>query len=176
VRSQRFYSYTALSIILAALTAALIHNLSGYLGLVAGTTALGSLGFYELAERKASRTGKDRKMKITDSFTKPFYELLILIPMLVTLISLDLSNSSFQYLGFSVLSVVIFSQLVEEKTINRLRKTIRPQLGQKIRIGAIVLTLFLSVMNQFYIFYGLWIIGLTAVYDIFDIIYRSNRD
>lgn len=176
MRNQRFYGYTGLSIILAALTAVITQNLSGYLGFAAGITALGSLGFYEMAERKASRTGKDRKMKVTSSFTKPFYELVILIPLLVTLISLDTSNISFPYLGFSVISAVLLAQLVEEKTVNQLRKNVKPQLGQKVRLGAVVLTLFLSTLNPFYVFYGMWIVGLTAAYDLFDIIYRSIQN
>lgn len=176
MRNQRFYGYTTLSVILAALTAVLIQNLSGYLGIIAGITALGALGFYELAERKASRTGKDQKMKVTAAFTKPFYELVILVPLLVKLISLDTSNVSFHYLGFSVIGAVLLTQLIEEKMVNRLRKTVKPQLGQKIRLSTVVLTLFLSTLNPFYIFYGMWIVGLTAAYDLFDIIYRSTRN
>lgn len=174
MRNQRFYGYTALSLILAVLTAVLIHNLSDYLGMAAGITAIGALGSYELAERKSSRTGKDRYMKITSLFTKPFYEIIILVPILVKLISLDTSNISFQYLGFSVIGVVLLTQLIEEKMINRLRKSVKPRLGQKIRIGTVVLTLFLSSLNQFYIFYGMWIVGLTAAYDLLDTIYRST--
>ena len=172
MRNQRFYGYIALTILSAALTAFLVQNLSGYLGIAAGITALGSFVFYELAERKVSRTGKDRKMKITSSFTEPFYEILILAPILVNLISLDSSNISFQYLAFSVLGVVLLAQLVEEKMINRLKKSVKPSLGQKIRLSTTVMTLFLSALNPFYIFYGMLIVGLTAAYDLFDIIYR----
>jgi len=176
VRNQLFYGYTALSVISAALTAVLIQNLSGYLGLAAGITALGALGLYELAERRASRTGKNPKMKVISSFMKPFYELVILVPLLVTLISLDVSNFLFQYLSFSVIGAVLLTQLVKEKMVNRLRKTFKPKLGQKIRLGTVILTLFLSSLNPFYIFYGVWIVGLTAAYDLFDIIYRSTRN
>lgn len=175
MRNQRFYGYTALSIVSAVLTAVLIQNLSGYLGVVAGLTALGALGFYELAERKASRTGKDRNMKITSSLTQPLYELVILVPLLVKLVNLDLSNPMFQYLGFSVISSVLLIQLTEEKMINKLRKNLKPKFGQQVRISTIVLTLFLSVLNSFYIFYGMAIVGISTAYDLFDIIYRSTR-
>lgn len=175
MRNRRFYGYTALSLILAVITAVLIQNLSNYLGLAAGITAIGALGFYELSERKASRTGKDRNMKIASLFTKPFYEIIILVSIMVSLISLDTSNLSFQYLGLSVIGAVLLTQLIEEKMINRLRTSVKPRLGQKIRVGTIVLTLFLSSLNQFYIFYGMLIVGLTAAYDVLDIIYRSIR-
>lgn len=176
MRNQQFYGYTVLSLISAVLTAILIQNLSGYLGVAAGITALGALTFYELAERKASRTGKTGKMKVTSSFIGPFYELIILVPLLVKLISLDTSNISFHFLGFSVLGSVLLAQLVEEKLLNKLRKTVKPQLGQQIRIGTIILALFLSSFNPFYIFYGMCIVGLTASYDLFDVIYRSTRN
>lgn len=166
----------ALTILSAALTAFLVQNLSTYLGIAAGITALGSLVFYELAERKASRTGKDRKMKIVSSFTEPFYEILILVPVLVNLISLDSSSLLFQYLAFSVIGIVILAQLVEEKMINRLKKSVKPKLGQKVRLSTTAMTLFLSALNPFYIFYGMLIVGLTAAYDLFGIIYRLTYE
>jgi arginine exporter protein ArgO len=115
-------------------------------------------------------------MKILSSITEPLYELIILIPVIISLISLDSTNLYFQYLGVSVLGLVIFNQLVEQKLINKLRKTIKPKFGQYVRISTLALTLFLTFLNPFYVFYGIWIIGLISAYDLLEMIYRSVAD
>jgi arginine exporter protein ArgO len=176
VRNSRFYIYVVLALISAVTTAALAQNLSGHIGLIAGLTTLNAAAFFEMAERKASRTGKNSEMKILSSITEPLYELIILIPVIISLISLDSTNLYFQYLGVSVLGLVIFNQLVKQKLINKLRKTIKPKFGQYVRISTLALTLFLTFLNPFYIFYGIWIIGLISAYDLLEMIYRSVAD
>lgn len=169
MKNQRFYGYTALSLVFAIGTVLAIHNLSIHSGIVAGVAALASIGFYELAEKQANRTGKDKRTKITLSISQPAYEILILGAVLAT-------NIVPVYLAISVISAVLLSQLVEEKIINKLRQSIQPRFGQRTRVGVTVLTLFLSALNQLYIFYGMWIVGIIAIYDLSDIIYRSIRN
>jgi hypothetical protein len=169
VKNRRFYSYIALSILLAAATAVLIQNLSFHTGLIAGITAFASLGFYELSEKQANRTGKNQKIKISLSLSKPFYEILILC-------GVSVANIIPAYLAVSVISAVMLSQLLRETTINQLRKNIPPRFGQRIRVLLTALTISLSVFNPFYLFYGMWLIGGLAAYDLLDIIYRSLRE
>lgn len=176
MRNNRFYTYIVLTLISALISAALAQNLSGVTGLIAGFTTLTAVGFFEIAERKANRTGKNIEMKVISSITEPLYELIILIPVVVSLISLDSTNLYFQYLGISVLGLVIFNQLIKEKLINELRKTLKPKFGQYVRVSTLGLTLFLTFLNPFYVFYGIWIIGVISVYDLLEMVYRSIGD
>lgn len=169
MKKPRFYSYTAISLILAALTALLIQNLPDYGGLAAGITAIASFGFYELSEKHANRTGKDRNMKTTLSVSRPVYEVIILAGAL-------LSNIVPAYTAIFVISTVLLSQLIEEKTISQLRKNLKPRFNQRTRIELTALALFLSFFNQFYLLYGMLIVGILALYNIFDMIYRSTRN
>ena len=166
MRNQRFYIYTVFSVLTAFLSGILISDflISSRIGSLMAVIV--SFILYELAERTASRSSKDKFMKATLASVKPFYELVILIPVIVTLISIDTSSLLFQYLGISTVGAILLSQIVEEKTVNKMRRTVRPRLGQKVRMGTIIITLIFSVSNDFYIFYGILLLFLSALYDL----------
>lgn len=169
MKNQRFYLYAVLSILSSVTTALLLHSLPRYGSITAGLTALAALGFSELAEKQAKRYGKTRNIKASLSIIKPLYEILILIGTL----SLSVVTN---YLAVFTAATVLFSQLTQEKMVNKLRQTIQPRLGQKLRVGITSLTIFLSSINSYYLFYGMWVVGGMAVYDILYIIYRSIRN
>lgn len=169
MRNPYFYLYTALSLVSAAATFMVSREPASYTGIAAGVAAAASYGFFELAERQASSLGKTRGIKIALSFTKPVYEILVLSAAL-------LSGIVPQYLAVSVIGIVLLTQLFQEKMLARLQQNLDPRIGQPARIGAVVLTFLLSTLNQFYIFYGMWIIGVMAAYDLADILYRSIQN
>ena len=164
MENQEFYLYTALSLISGALAPLAYLNFDS--GLFAGASSLAALGFFELALNHANSTGKTDRIKIALSTVKPIYEILVL---------LAITTSSFvpPLLGFAVISGVLLSQVLRHSLTNQLRQSIKPQLGQRFRVGVAGITYIMASANPFYVFYGAAVIGAIALYDVIYILYRA---
>lgn len=166
MENQKFYLYIVSALISAALTAFFLNSGLEYKGIAAAVTSLAALKLVQNADREASRQGRTRKIKVSTSVVKPLYEIIILYAALT-------SAAVSKELAVAVLGSVLLIQLIRSELVNQLRQTVRPQIGQDIRISVAAATYIMSTINPFYIFYGMAIVGFLAAYDLVDLLYRS---
>ncbi|MFB6204484.1 MAG: hypothetical protein ABEJ75_02470 [Candidatus Nanohaloarchaea archaeon] len=147
--------------VLSAVFAGLAIN-QGY-SLLAALLALGSLAAITYTESRSRQEGRDRQEKFLITFSAIFYEVVMLVGLLVT-------EPVSIHLAVLVLAVIFASEALSLELLQEMQQNFELALGSEIRVIAVAVTFFASYFNPAYLYWGTLLVGLIAFYDFGDIL------
>ena len=160
--------HQVLTVILAAIpTLALYPNMS-YGRLIAGLSVLAFLGSQKLLDRRILETSAGRK-------TKAFQDLTETVSLFLIIGGTGLSEIVPVWLAVMTLGLLGSVKAYRLQMNNRYRKSFSLNIGESYWIGFTGLIFLGSYLNSYFMFYGLVVLCLVLVYDLFSLIKKIER-
>jgi len=167
---RRYFNLVlAVSIILGAASAVLMHQSSASMKLAAALTGLSGYLFLGYARDRAVGMANMNQVRTELNISGELFELLVTASLLA-------SAMIPQKLGVAVLASLVFLKVVLEEANRNLKVDLSTSLGDNYRIYTVLGITALSILNSYYMYYGAFVLLGIILYDLGVIFYRFYED
>ncbi|PSG99263.1 MAG: hypothetical protein BRC29_04015 [Nanohaloarchaea archaeon SW_7_43_1] len=135
---------------------------------MAGLSILAFLGSWELLDRRILETSAGRK-------SKAFQDLIETVSVFLIIGSTGISRIVPGWLAVITLGLLGSVKVYRLKMHKRFRKNFSLDIGESYWIGLAALIFLGSYLNEYFIFYGLVVLCLVLIYDLFSLIKKIER-
>jgi len=160
--------HQVLTVVLAAIPTLALYLDASYGGLVAGLSVLAFLGSQKLLDRRILEASAGRK-------TKAFQDLTETVSVFLIIGATGLSEIVPVWLAVMTLGLLGSVKVYRLQMNKRYRKNFSLNIGESYWIGLVALIFLGSYLNKYFMFYGLVVLCLVLVYDLFSLIKKIER-
>lgn len=169
MKSRDFYLGLAATVVLSVSAVLTVLSSIEFKAFIAAAELFAAYIILEKSKAGSRKTGRTDAMKISVSSTEILYELIALAGvMLVATVP--------KPLAVAVLGLVAFTELVQRDVVRKLKSSYRLDIGRNGRIGVLAASLIASGFNDYYIFYGVIVVGAVTLYDLLKMVRHIHSE